>query len=262
MTSRRLASLVAAIALIAMAVSAVPIAAQENEGSGAEEQQTQPKRQKPAKLQVGLRLKAFQAGKRNSTATGVAEASLRDSKGRVTTVKQKVTLRVAQNGGCQVLFLNLKKLDLSLLGLNIHLDEVKLQITGRNKGGVLGKLFCKLSRADVKVSQRQKAARALTSKARKSRGRLVGFGAAVYPKSTTSQAQQTCQVLELTLGPLDLDLLGLVVNLNEVKLNITATRGAGVLGDLFCQLADNNNAGTEQPPAQRPAEEPAQPPAR
>jgi hypothetical protein len=83
----------------------------------------------------------------------------------------------------------------------------------------------------------------------------MGFSSRIYPKSTASQEQPTCQVLALTLGPLDLDLLGLVVNLNEVKLNITATRGGGVLGDLFCQLADNNGAsqdGTAEPqPAAR-----------
>jgi hypothetical protein len=226
---------------------AVPVVSAQEEGTDeSQEESQQGEKQKPAKLDVGLRLKAFRAQRGRSIATGVAEASLRDGEGRVTTVKQKVRLRVAQNGGCRILFLNLEKLDLSLLGLNIHLDKVNLRITGRNRGGVLGRLFCKLSRADVKVSQRREAARALTARARKSRGRIMGFSTRVYPQATASQEQQTCQVLQLTLGPLDLDLLGLVVNLNQVKLNITATRGAGVLGDLFCQLADNNAGGEQQ----------------
>ncbi len=233
----------------------MPVVSAQEEGTGESQEQAQQKeRQRPAKLQVGLRLKAFQAQRGRSIARGVAEASLRDSEGRVTTVKQKVKLRVSQAGGCRILFLNLEKLDLSLLGLNIHLDKVNLRITGRNQGGVLGRLFCKLSRADVRVSQRREAARALTARARKSRGRIMGFSTRVYPKATATQEQSTCQVLQLTLGPLDLDLLGLVVNLNQVKLNITATRGAGVLGDLFCQLADNNDAGGEEPP---PEQQPA-----
>jgi hypothetical protein len=36
----------------------------------------------------------------------------------------------------------------------------------------------------------------------------------------------------------------LVVDLQKVHLNITATRGGGALGDLFCQLADNSTTTT------------------
>jgi hypothetical protein len=47
-----------------------------------------------------------------------------------------------------------------------------------------------------------------------------------------------CEVLDLVLGPLDLDLLGLVVHLNQVHLNITAVPGAGaLLGNLLCAVA-------------------------
>jgi hypothetical protein len=50
-------------------------------------------------------------------------------------------------------------------------------------------------------------------------------------------------VLNLTLGPLDLNLLGLRVELNQVVLTITAIPGGGLLGDLLCGLA-----GGPQPP--------------
>lgn len=46
------------------------------------------------------------------------------------------------------------------------------------------------------------------------------------------------------LGPLNVQLLGLVVDLNQVHLTITATRGGGILGDVFCQLADEHPATT------------------
>jgi hypothetical protein len=47
-----------------------------------------------------------------------------------------------------------------------------------------------------------------------------------------------CQVLDLNLAPLDLDLLGLVVHLDRVHLNITAVPGAGnLLGNLVCAIA-------------------------
>jgi hypothetical protein len=46
-----------------------------------------------------------------------------------------------------------------------------------------------------------------------------------------------CQVLDLVLGPLHLDLLGLVVDLNQVHLNITAQPGPGnLLGNLLCAV--------------------------
>ena len=46
-----------------------------------------------------------------------------------------------------------------------------------------------------------------------------------------------CEVLDLVLGPLDLDLLGLVVHLDRVHLNITAVPGAGnLLGNLLCAI--------------------------
>jgi len=47
-----------------------------------------------------------------------------------------------------------------------------------------------------------------------------------------------CQILDLVLAPLDLDLLGLVVHLDRVHLNITAVPGAGeLLGNLLCAVA-------------------------
>ena len=53
-----------------------------------------------------------------------------------------------------------------------------------------------------------------------------------------AQAPGQCQILDLVLGPLDLDLLGLVVHLDTVHLNITAQRGPGnLLGNLLCAVA-------------------------
>lgn len=53
-----------------------------------------------------------------------------------------------------------------------------------------------------------------------------------------SVAAASCQILDLVLGPLDLDLLGLVVHLDRVHLNITADSGPGnLLGNLLCAIA-------------------------
>ena len=64
--------------------------------------------------------------------------------------------------------------------------------------------------------------------------------------TAVTAAQASCSILSLTLGPLHLDLLGLVVDLNQIKLNITAVPGAGnLLGNLLCDVANllNSNGG-------------------
>jgi len=54
----------------------------------------------------------------------------------------------------------------------------------------------------------------------------------------------TCTILDLVLGPLHLNLLGLVVDLNQVHLTITGQTGPGnLLGNLLCGLANALNGG-------------------
>src|SRR5436190_19825673 len=55
--------------------------------------------------------------------------------------------------------------------------------------------------------------------------------------STAGTSAVSCDVLHLVLGPLVLDLLGLVVHLDKVVLDITAVPGAGaLLGNLLCAV--------------------------
>jgi hypothetical protein len=76
-----------------------------------------------------------------------------------------------------------------------------------------------------------------------------GVALPVLVNSTPSgraSASATCGILDLTLGPLDLNLLGLRVQLNQVHLQITAISGPGnLLGNLLCGVANllNNNTG-------------------
>ncbi|ULE33781.1 hypothetical protein [Mycobacterium sp. IDR2000157661] len=70
----------------------------------------------------------------------------------------------------------------------------------------------------------------------------VEMPAKINPQAAAAPAagesfQGTCEVLSLILGPLDLQLLGLRVQLNQVELLITAIPGGGLLGDLLCALA-------------------------
>jgi hypothetical protein len=58
------------------------------------------------------------------------------------------------------------------------------------------------------------------------------------PSAAAITIAATCPILHLELGPLDLDLLGLVVHLDRVVLDITAVSGAGnLLGNLLCAVA-------------------------
>jgi hypothetical protein len=47
-----------------------------------------------------------------------------------------------------------------------------------------------------------------------------------------------CPILDLELGPITLDLLGLVVETSPICLQITAYQGGGLLGDLLCGIAN------------------------
>jgi len=68
-------------------------------------------------------------------------------------------------------------------------------------------------------------------------------------QKSAALAATGCDILNLVLGPLDLDLLGLQVHLDKVVLNITAVPGAGnLLGNLLCAVAgllDNTGVLTQ-----------------
>jgi hypothetical protein len=90
----------------------------------------------------------------------------------------------------------------------------------------------------------------LTAEIRRSDGTLVGkttrhdvaipveASGAHTGAASGAQAQATCNILHLVLGPLNLNLLGLKVHLNRVVLDITAQSGPGnLLGNLLCAVA-------------------------
>jgi len=78
-------------------------------------------------------------------------------------------------------------------------------------------------------------------------GTLTGTLTNILANTTASVSQAfrvpltvtgTCDILDLTLGPIHLELLGLVVDLNAIHLQITAVSGPGnLLGNLLCAVA-------------------------
>jgi len=58
------------------------------------------------------------------------------------------------------------------------------------------------------------------------------------PTPTRTPGAASCRILTLDLGPLDLNLLGLRVQLNAIHLRVTAEPGPGnLLGNLLCAVA-------------------------
>lgn len=193
----------------------------------------------PTRLAVGVEVQRFTAVGRSLRASGIVTAKLTDNTGHASVSRTTVALSAAVGARCKVLHLFLNELSLNLLGLNAHLDKVQLDITGQPRGGVLGSLFCKLVRTHV-AADRAAAARALTVAVDRHANHVLRFTANLSPTTTASQAANAiCPVLDLVVGPLDLQLLGLQVDLNRVHLVVTADRGGGALGALFCKLSSN-----------------------
>jgi hypothetical protein len=154
---------------------------------------------------------------------------------------------------CDILTLDLAGLRLELLGLIVELDRVFLTIKADSEGGLLGSLLCGLAGRGVRANQA--TATQLTTAARRS-GLAAGSGfqlpilvpavpAVPGSPGTSSFAPHelppvppgVCTILDLMLGPLDLNLLGLIVHLDRVHLRITADPRRGILGSLLCGLA-------------------------
>jgi hypothetical protein len=75
-------------------------------------------------------------------------------------------------------------------------------------------------------------------------GAPVGNVADVPVQIPVTAASGSCAILDLTLGPLDLNLLGLAVHLNTVHLTINAQSAPGaLLGNLLCSVANLLNSG-------------------
>jgi hypothetical protein len=113
-----------------------------------------------------------------------------------------------------------------------------IAVTGKARNG---KAFTGRFRVDRFISRGGKswAVGRLTGKAGK---RSIKRSNVAIPVTVGSQAPATgaaaCPILHLVLGPLDLNLLGLTVHLNQVVLDITAQSGPGnLLGNLLCSVA-------------------------
>jgi len=226
---RRTLTLLAAVLTVAL-ITAAPAAADTTSG----------------KLSMKVRITSFAATQHGVVANGTLTGRLRsgDSVSRDTSnVRFQVSQR-RRGRRCEVLTLRLAPLLLELLGVRVKTSHVSLDVFAR-RGRVLGNLFCALARAEVRFPR---VARAMN---RRLDGRPLTVAATEVPVRTADH-QGTCQVLKLVLGPLHLDLLGLVVDLygrtrqDPVVVTITALPGHGLLGDLLCGLAGGGGINSLQ----------------
>lgn len=204
-------------------------------------------------VSVDVVIHRFSTRRGHPVAVATASSRVPTRAGHARTVSRRVTLAVRTGSSCRILTLHLATLKLTLLGLSVDTSAVNLRVTG-NHSGALGQLFCKLaSGLRLKSTARTAAAqRSLNHRLRRHGMHTLRFRARIAPQARASAAQATCPVLSLTLGPLNLDLLGLYVDLygpttkDPVMVTIVADPNGGSLGKLFCQLASDaqSSSGT------------------
>jgi hypothetical protein len=199
-------------------------------------------------VSVKFQINKFVKSGRNLIAKGEAVATFTPQSGAAPTVvrqpfsvRASVAPRLFSAGGqqriCQILTLQLDTLSLNLLGLHVDLSKVVLTITANSRGGILGRLFCSLASGRVRLATVSNAQK-LTKLAHTSGLSTKGIGFAIPANHAQAMAPGPCQVLDLVLGPLHLDLLGLIVDLNQIHLQITADPAGGILGSLLCSLTN------------------------
>lgn len=209
-------------------------------------------------LRVKMSAQRFVAHGNKVMAVGPLFAKATRASGATTVVRKRARLRVSATGDCRILELKLAQLYLNLLGLKVQTSAITAEITG-NQEAVLGKLFCSLSEG-IKLNNTTLAHRAAKSINRSLHGhslRILAFEAPLRPQgaagaSSTGGARVSqiitpgegeCEVLNLLLGPLHLELLGLVVDLygktpeDAVQVLVTGNPSGGLLGNVLCSLA-------------------------
>lgn len=173
-------------------------------------------------------------------------------------------------GACPILDLALAPINLDVLGLVVETSPICLEITAYDGGGLLGDLLCSvanllnggLSLSDilgglnlVDSSTGVEIAPALTGD--QVTELLGGIGELLNAAlgnllggiltDIIEGSGTTCAILHLELGPVNLNLLGLEVNLDDcadgpVVVDIIGERGAGnLLGNLLCGLLAGGN---------------------
>ena len=169
-----------------------------------------------------------------------------------------LTLSATPSGDadCPILNLHLGPIHLNVLGLRVDTSEICLDVTAHEGGGLLGDLLCSVAHLlDTGVPLGTILNGLTTTQLNLLTTGLTGIingglGAVTAPGAIAGVSGPHCDILNLSLGPVDLNLLGLEVHLDNchngpVTVDVTAVPGAGnLLGNLLCSLShalDNNH---------------------
>ena len=195
-------------------------------------------------------------------ASGEVTAEIRGRTTTSTFSDVPVNLSLAEDqseaGACPILDLELGPINLDLLGLIVETSPICLQITAYDGGGLLGDLLCEvagllgggLSLDDLlggvlSGDQLNQLLTGIEDLLNEALGNLLD--SVVTDVTSVRGGGPACSILSLTLGPVDLTLLGLNVHLDDceggpVTVDITGER-SGLLGRLLCQLLGGGGLG-------------------
>jgi hypothetical protein len=161
-----------------------------------------------------------------------------------------VTASPSGDPDCPILNLHLGPIHLNLLGLVVDTSEICLAITAEHgSGNLLGNLLCSIAHLlDTGVPLGTILNGLTTDQLNLLTSGLTGIinGAltpATAPSAIVGVSGHDCDILNLSLGPVNLNLLGLNVHLDNchngpITIDIRAVPGAGnLLGNLLCNLA-------------------------
>jgi hypothetical protein len=178
-----------------------------------------------------------------------------------------------RGGPCPILNLEIGAINLNLLGLLVQTSDICLDITARPNEGLLGNLLCSVARLldrgiplaqiyeGLTPAQQTLFTQAITDLVNgalntvlndaviESVTNLNGNGL-VAQQNDVVCPEGTCTILDLALGPVNLNLLGLQVDLyncedpmGPVELVICADPFGGLLGSLLCGLLGGGQLG-------------------
>ena len=167
---------------------------------------------------------------------------------------------------CPILNLELGEINLNLLGLNVDTSEICLDVTASDDTGLLGGLLCDLSGGGLDLGGILGELEGVVGGVDQFLDSLEGLldnvlgqaldvtGVLGSPLDAAAvdvlQAEAVCDILNLALGPVDLavPLLGVNVHLDDcndgpVTVDVTADPAGGLLGSLLCGIAGGIDVG-------------------
>jgi hypothetical protein len=229
---------------------------------------------KPSNLSVIPTVTSITVSNGQLFASGNATVVLR---GRTNTVPFTAPINLALNedqtgaGACPILDLELAPINLDLLGLLLETSPICLNLTAYDGGGLLGDLLCSVANLlngglsldqilagqglldpitgvtpGLTPVQINALLAGVTDLLNGALGNLLGAELTDILQGTGP----VCDILHLELGPVDLNLLGLEVILDDceggpVVVDLSAERGQGnLLGNLVCGLLGGSGLGS------------------